>query len=220
MIDPSDSDPWADYECVAAPPDVVLCGDPRYLGASYVYLLALYLGDGCISRAPKNVWKLRIFQDARYPGLIEECAKAIESVCGRSPGRMPGSGCVELYSHWKHWTCLLPQHGPGRKHERPIVLREWQDRLVRAHPWAMVRGLIQSDGSRSINRIRRRRLDGIREYQYVRYFFTNASPDIRNLFTEASALVGVDCRRMTERDISVARKESVELLERAVGPKA
>lgn len=42
MIDPSDSDPWADYECVAAPPDVVLCGDPRYLGASYVYLLALY----------------------------------------------------------------------------------------------------------------------------------------------------------------------------------
>lgn len=220
MIDPSVCDPWADYECVAAPPDVVRCGDPRYLGATYVHLLGLYLGDGCISRAPKSIWKLRIFQDRRYPGLIEECVKTIESVCGKPPGRMPGSGCVELYSNWKHWTCLLPQHGPRRKHERPIVLREWQNQLVRAHPWEMVRGLIQSDGCRSINRVRRPSRKGVREYPYVRYFFTNASPDIRALFTETCSLVGVDCRRMTERDISIARKESVELLEQFVGPKS
>ena len=27
---------------------------------------------------------------------------------------------------WKHWPCLFPQHGPGRKHERKIRLEAWQ----------------------------------------------------------------------------------------------
>jgi len=24
---------------------------------------------------------------------------------------------------WKHWPCLLPQHGPGRKHERALGMQ-------------------------------------------------------------------------------------------------
>jgi hypothetical protein len=220
MADPNPSDPWADYECTATPPDAIACGDPRDLGAAYVHLLALYLGDGCISRAPKNVWKLRIFHDRQYPGLIEQCATAIESVRGRPPGRMPEPGCVELYSNWKHWTCLLPQHGPGRKHQRAIVLRDWQDRLVRAHPWELVRGLIHSDGCRVVNRVKRALKSGVKEYDYVRYFFTNTSPDIRQLFTEACALIGVDCRPDGEKNISVARRHSVHILEGFIGPKS
>ena len=31
-------------------------------------------------------------------------------------------GVVVVQSNWKHWPCLFHQHGPGRKHERPIVL--------------------------------------------------------------------------------------------------
>ena len=35
------------------------------------------------------------------------------------------TGMTEVKSYSKHWPCLFPQHGPGRKHGRPIVLEEW-----------------------------------------------------------------------------------------------
>ncbi|MFI9836970.1 helix-turn-helix domain-containing protein [Nonomuraea sp. NPDC051941] len=50
---------------------------------------------------------------------------------------------------------LFPQHGPGKKHERPIVLEPWQREIVSAHPGRFVRGLIHSDGWRGTNRVRR-----------------------------------------------------------------
>ncbi|MDX6656423.1 MAG: hypothetical protein QOH62_1216 [Solirubrobacteraceae bacterium] len=34
---------------------------------------------------------------------------------------------VTLYS--KQWPRLLPQHGPGKKHTRPIHLADWQQSL-------------------------------------------------------------------------------------------
>lgn len=216
---PPGSDVWADFECRATPPDVSLCKGPSELDAAYVYLLGLYLGDGCLSRAPRNVWRLRIFQDARYAALIDECVETIRTVGGRDAGRLPMRGCVEVYSTWKHWICLFPQHGVGRKHHRDMSLRQWQSTLVRSHPRELLRGLIHSDGSRAINRVHRRTNHGVKKYRYIRYFFTNASPDIRSMFTETCALAGVDCRRMTERDISVARRASVALLEEFIGPK-
>jgi hypothetical protein len=36
---------------------------------AYPYLLGLYLGDGCITACPRNVYKLRIVCAARYPDL-------------------------------------------------------------------------------------------------------------------------------------------------------
>ena len=41
------------------------------LSDTYVYLLGLYLGDGCISGCPRGVYKLRIFLDAKYPRIVE-----------------------------------------------------------------------------------------------------------------------------------------------------
>jgi hypothetical protein len=85
---------------------------------------------------------------------------------------------------------------------------------------SLLRGLIHSDGCRSMNRVRRPTRGGVKEYQYPRYFFTNASTDIRGIFTAACELVGVESRRMTDWDISVARRRSVELLDAGIGPKA
>jgi hypothetical protein len=52
---------------------------------SYGYLLGLYLGDGCVSRA-REVWRLRITIDAAYPGVVQECAAAIEVIAdGKRP---------------------------------------------------------------------------------------------------------------------------------------
>jgi hypothetical protein len=81
---------------------------------------------------------------------------------------------LDVSSYWKHWPCLFPQHGLGRKHERRIALVPWQQRIVDAHPDQLVRGLIHSDGSRHINRIKHPK----RTYEYVRYEFSNRSADI------------------------------------------
>jgi hypothetical protein len=39
-----------------------------------------------------------------------------------SVGRTAKIGCTEVASYSKHWICLFPQHGPGRKHDRRIEL--------------------------------------------------------------------------------------------------
>jgi hypothetical protein len=79
----------------------------------------------------------------------------------------------------------LPQDGPGRKHLRPIVLTDWQLELPRAHPGALIRGLIHSDGCRVLNQFQTKLPTGrIASYSYVRYFFSNHSADIRQIFID------------------------------------
>lgn len=94
--------------------------------AAYVYLLGLHLGDGCTSRQPKCVWRLRVFQTAKYVDHIEEYTVAMHAVLPNKVGVQRRQGCVEIGSSSKHWPCLFPQVGPGRKHERSIVLAPWQ----------------------------------------------------------------------------------------------
>ncbi|MGW5590813.1 hypothetical protein ACWEWF_43990, partial [Streptomyces sp. NPDC003857] len=90
---------------------------------------------------------------------------------------------------------------------------------IDAHPWHLIRGLIHSDGCRTINRTTRL-VDGERRaYEYPRYFFTNLSRDIVRLFTDTLDRVGVEWRQANPRNISVARKASVALLDVHVGPK-
>lgn len=117
--------------------------------APYAYLLGLYLGDGYISRN-RHVWHLRITLDKRYPGIIESCREATDAVMqGQHAGiDVRKHGCVDVYLCSKHWPCVFPQHGPGRKHLRPIVLEPWQQAHVDAATEDFIRGLIHSDGCR------------------------------------------------------------------------
>ena len=85
------------------------------------------------------------------------------------------------------------------------------------HPELFVRGLIHSDGWRGVNRVRG--ANG-RPYAYPRYQFSNRSIDVRQLFVRACDTLGVQTRQMNAWTISVARRESVELLDRFVGPKS
>ena len=96
---------------------------------------------------------LRICCTDTYPGLIEACDAAMRAVlaCDACNGYSK-QGCVDVQSSWMHWPCLLPQHGPGKKHERPIVLADWQRPIVDAHPGDFLRGLFHSDGCRVDNR--------------------------------------------------------------------
>ena len=182
------------------------------MGHAYVYLLGLYLGDGMLTLARRDVWRLRLSLDSKYPGIIARADAAIAIVAAHRSGHVGRQGCVEIYSNWKHWICAFPQHGPGPKHERPIVLEGWQASLTRRYPGELLAGLIHSDGCRVINRVK--------GHEYTRYFFSNVSADIRALFVEACAMVSVESRPDGPRNISVARRSSVVILDRLVGPKA
>jgi len=191
--------------------------------ADYAYLLGLYLGDGCISAGGdpvKRVWKLRIMCCDAWPGLIEECAKALQAV--RPDNKVMTirkTGCTEVLSYSKHWPCLFPQHGPGRKHTRAIELADWQRVIVERYPGDFARGLFHSDGYRGINRVRRNWGTGERWYEYPRYLFVNHSADILRLCGQTLDQLGVAWRFSKPDTISVARKEAVARLDEFVGPK-
>ena len=127
--------------------------------------------------------------------------------------------CTYVKSVSKHWPCLFPQHGPGRKHERKIELEAWQQEIVNSHPGDFARGLFHSDGCRLINRVRRPVKDGDRWYEYPRYLFVNRSADIHRLCGEALDRLGVAWRFSKPTTISVARREAVARLDEYVGPK-
>jgi hypothetical protein len=128
-------------------------------------------------------------------------------------------GCAEVLSHSKHWPCLFPQHGPGRKHERTIELEPWQEQIVARYPGDFARGLFHSDGCRLTNRVRRPVKGGDRWYEYPRYLFVNRSADIHRLCGEALDRLGVQWRFSKPTTISVARREAVARLDEFVGPK-
>jgi hypothetical protein len=110
--------------------------------------------------------------------------------------------------------------GPGRKHKRPIVLAPWQRDIVERHTWQFIRGLIHSDGCRTVNRFSVRLPSGrLGQYAYPRYFFSNLSADIRELFCDACERVGVRWTHSNHRNISISHRASVALLEEFVGPK-
>lgn len=185
---------------------------------AYAYLLGMYLGDGCISDHLRGVYKLRITLDAGYPGIVAECAAAIEAV---APGRRAGiykrtdGRCAEVSNYWKHWPCLLPQHGPGRKHTRRIILTDWQERLIAAEIEPFLRGLIHSDGTRIIATERK----GSYVRRAPRYVFSNHSEDILELFRAACEGAGVHCTRSSWKQISVYSKAAVARLDEFIGPK-
>lgn len=80
-----------------------------------------------------------------------------------------------------------------------------------AHPEALLRGLIHSDGCRSLN--------PVGERAYPRYLFSNRSEDIRDIFCEHLDLLGIPWRQMNRWNISVARREAVARLDEFVGAK-
>jgi hypothetical protein len=183
----------------------------------YAYLLGLYLGDGWIATMHRGSYCLRLFLDSRYPGIIREAAAAIARV---NPGKrvqmsLRKSNDVILGSYWKHWPTVLPQHGPGPKHARPIVLAPWQRAITERRPEAFLRGLIHSDGSRyrAVVRVKGR------EYVYDRYCFSNRSEDIKALFCEHLDLLGVHWTRPHDREIAIATRAGVAKLDAFVGPK-
>ena len=66
------------------------------------------MGDGSISVAgalAKRVWKLRVACADAWPGLIDECIRAMQAI--RPDNKVMTvqcQGCTEVLSCSKHWT--------------------------------------------------------------------------------------------------------------------
>ncbi|MDO9497411.1 MAG: transcriptional regulator [Nocardioides sp.] len=197
-----------------------LCDEASLDRAAYAELLGWYLGDGHISRGRRGVYNLHVFNDARYPYDNTHVLGLMASV---KPGGRPHvrhkTGCVVLTVSWKHWPCLFPQHGPGTKHARPIVLDDWQRAIVEAHPAEFLRGLFHSDGSRVANRVQRPVAGVMKSYVYPRWQFTNYSADIRELCCWALDLADVPWRQSNVHDISVSTRAGVARLDGLIGLK-
>ena len=163
----------------------------------------------------RRVPLLNVTCDLRYPGVIHEVSEAMLACGAGAVGYQERPGCISVRAHWMHWPCLIPQYGPGKKHERPISLAAWQSEIVRDRPGRFVRGLFHSDGSRCLNRIRH----GATIYTYPRYTFVNESADIMGLCQEALDRLGVPWRMCRRNMLSVARRDAVRTLDRYVGPK-
>jgi hypothetical protein len=199
---------------------------PRCEGAplaheAYAELLGWYLGDGYISLGRRAVFNLHVYNDARYTRLN---AHLLELMAIVKPGGKPHTrlvpGTVITTVSWKHWPCLFPQHGLGRKHERRIVLEDWQTEVVTAHPADFLRGLFHSDGARVKNWATREVGGEKRRYDYARWQFTNRSEDILGLCGWALDLAGVAWRRSGPWTVSVSRRADVHRLDELIGPKS
>jgi hypothetical protein len=180
----------------------------------YAYLLGLHLGDGHLVTSAK-VPVLRIYCADAWPRLIDMCEEAMLIVLANSVQRVQKKGCVGVQSYSNHWPCLLPQHGPGKKHDRPIVLTDWQQPIIDEHPGDFLRGLFHSDGCRTENRI----VKGDKTYVYPRYMFSNESADIMGLCQQSLDRLGISWKMCRRNMLSVARKEAVAALDAHVGPK-
>lgn len=191
------------------------CGVAHYFGAlltaPYSYLLGLYLGDGCISR-DRRVWRMRIVLDQKYPAIIGRCRVALELLMpGQRSGIVKKKGCVEVTMYSKHWPCLFPQHGPGKKHDRRIILEPWQQAIVDQETEEFIIGLIHSDGCRVVANDR-----GVMS---IRYHFSNMSEDIIGLFTAALDALDIPWTRSSKKIVSIYRKAATARLDEFVGPK-
>ncbi len=190
---------------------------------AYCYLLGCYLGDGTVAQGSRNGWELRLACDQRYVDVMDEIrAAAVLTFPDALPTTFSSStgACALVRISHPGVAQAFPQHGPGRKHLRRIVLAEWQMELTHREPEAFLRGLIHSDGCRVENRFRTKLPSGrTAEYHYTRYFFSNLSADVRNMFVEHCELLGIRVTQSNARNLSVSHRDSVAILEEIVGPK-
>lgn len=114
---------------------------------SYVYLLGLYLGDGCISLHRQGVGRIRIHLDLKYPAIISECESAIRELLPNNRVHrelrssnytqvgVPTSVVVSAYS--KVMDVPDPSAWTGKEARSPDRARALAGRVGPQQPWAL-----------------------------------------------------------------------------------
>lgn len=177
----------------------------------YNYILGLYLGDGCIS-LNKMSYKLRITQDEKYPISIVDIKNKMDLFFNKNANVCNGDGkCKILTIYDKNLPLYFPQHGAGKKHDREIILSDYQrDNIDFLY---LMKGLWMSDGSYYIA-----------SRNYEAYNFTNKSTDIISLFEECLTFCEVNYRKRIKKNgvwiIEITKKSEVQKMKELVGFKS
>jgi hypothetical protein len=179
---------------------------------AYAYLFGLYLGDGTISKMGR-VYRLRIFLDMKYPLIIQACQNAIQTLLANNEvGITDMKSMAVVGCYYNFWPQIFPQAGAGKKHERPILIEAWQQRIIDLYPLELFRGLYHSDGARSRNVVKGK--------DYPRYFFSNYSIDIQALYVATVDKLGLQITQTNANNFAISRREDVAWLDKHVGAKA
>ena len=140
--------------------------------------------------------RLHVSLHQRQRHVIQRVAVAIGALRPGRPVGLRRRGPVVIVNAYSNaWPVLFPQHGPGRKHLRPIIHEPWQKSIVERCPngcrhWRIVRGR-----------------------NYPAHSFTNHSEDILRLFLWACERVGLHPRRASRVVASIARRADVARLD-------
>ncbi|MDA4106887.1 hypothetical protein MHOL44478_06365 [Mycobacterium holsaticum DSM 44478] len=82
-------------------------------------LMAAGLNDCAVARQ-LDIPRSTVREWRCYPqaAIVDRCREAINMFMSgqRAAVRDLPKNCVEVSLYSKHWPCLLPQHGPGKKH--------------------------------------------------------------------------------------------------------
>jgi hypothetical protein len=139
------------------------------LSEAYAHLLGLYLGDGCLSKHRRDVYKLRITLDVKYPRIIASAAAAMEQVLGRPAAiqRRLHENCVEVTRIGSAGRASFHNTGPvrsicarlnsGRGSSRSLIAGQktfWVDSSIRTAVGSSTPG---GSGSVRATRFRTRR---------------------------------------------------------------
>ncbi len=180
---------------------------------NYAYMLGIYLGDGYIATEPRT-YRLRVVLDTKYPDIIKKVMDSMQALVPNNKIQTVNKiGCIEVGSYCNDWIDMFPQHGKGVKHKRDIVLEDWQEEIVDEYLIEFVRGLYHSDGSRTVP------YKGTKKEMRPRYYFTNFSQDIQQLFCDAVAKLGLHWAK-SGKNVSINRKADVAFLDKHIGAKS
>lgn len=184
---------------------------------SYSYVLGFYLGDGYINLSKnKRTYLLSIYQDVKYPNLVQDQVLAIQKLLPNNKinTRTSKDNCTIIYVSSNLIPILFPQHGPGMKHTRKIELQNWQKEIIKEYPKPFIKGLIISDGCRY------EKISPVLKKVYIRYEFTNMSQDIKDMFQWACSLIGVNTRVSNYKNIAVCKIKDNQIMESFIGKKS
>jgi hypothetical protein len=94
----------------------------------------MYLGDGYIVNQART-YCMRIFLDTKYPQIIQEVKTSSgilfpKNKVSTTSDKCSVGNCVAVIFHSKYLPEAFPQHGKDKKHERKIVLQDWQKTIL------------------------------------------------------------------------------------------
>lgn len=169
------------------------------LNETYSYILGLYLGDGYINKM-KRTYKLRIVNDVKYSKLNMFIKLQLEKLFPSNVvGFVNRNTYLEIYVHSNKLEKLFPQHEVGRKHQRKIILTNWQTEII-SNKYLLI-GLFHSDGCYYINKVN--------GYEYESYSFSNKSLDIHKIFQTCCNNLGLSYTKTNKMNETQLRKRDV-----------